>query len=833
MKLAITILTALLLTVPAVRANAEPVDCEAARCTIQATIDAECPCAEAKNHGRYTSCVGKVVNRLVREKAIPKKCRSKIEGCAIRSTCGKRDGTVACQLPGSSVTSRCRPLSSESACTSRGGTVVASCCATCSGPIPTVTPTAVETSTPGPVETETPGPVETETPGPGETETPAPTATESAVPTETPGPVETETPGPVATETAGPVATETAGPVATETPGPVATETPGPVATETAGPVATETPGPVATETTGPVATETPGPVATETVVAATATPVATATQTATVVPTTTATGTVVPTTTASVTATPVPVTPTPVLTPGVGNGVVDPGEDCDPAGGTATSCQAASNTSAAFICNGATAQCGCPTKVTFTGDPTHPLSVLDTGWTGIAHRSPIISNGDVTVVLSNCTGTSRPCGTCTVTGPIPNPNAGAGQLDNQRCTNDQSRRCTNDATCTPRNCLGGSNHNAACTTDSQCPGGTCPAAGTCQFFFGAPLPLAAGGVSTCVNNQFNGPISGTANVESGEAANKAALLSRVFLAATIDEPCSRCLNDGAINDGIQGGTCDSGPRQNRSCDANGSVPSRPDFGTTSLDCPSSAGSQIALLSIDLSNATDSVIRTLSVDSPNCLGSAGDKCMCGTCNNGLNQSCFTNADCTDPPGPIGPICNGQRCLGGVNAGAACTGAASQCPGSSCSRPGESAKPSGCSDDTTIANRVMECADGDGDGEGECTVSPIDQNCTVASGHAQRGCMNDDDCGGTSNSCGSFNRACFLTGGGTFQPAGKNDGSDSLIAAGMEDLPMNDVSNPTLGAVFCVAPTQAGAVNGVAGLPGPARVTIRGTAVGLP
>ena len=41
---------------------------------------------------------------------------------------------------------------------------------------------------------------------------------------------------------------------------------------------------------------------------------------------------------------------------------------------------------------------------------------------------------------------------------------------------------------------------------------------GTCEFYFGAPLPLVAGGVGTCVVNQFNGAVSGTANVETGDA---------------------------------------------------------------------------------------------------------------------------------------------------------------------------------------------------------------------------------------------------------------------------------------------------------------------------
>jgi hypothetical protein len=132
---------------------------------------------------------------------------------------------------------------------------------------------------------------------------------------------------------------------------------------------------------------------------------------------------------------------------------------------------------------------------------------------------------------------------------------------------------------------------------------------------------------------------------------------------------------------------------------------------------------------------------------------------------------------------------------------------------------------------------MECADGadgtPGDQTGGCTVGPTDQNCTVASGHGQRGCGGDVDCGGGVGSCGSFQRSCFLTGGGSFQPSGLDDGTDTLIAVGMADLPMNDVSVPTLAAIFCVSPTGSSSVNAVAGLPGPGRVTIRGTATGLP
>src|SRR5262249_21457418 len=160
-------------------------------------------------------------------------------------------------------------------------------------------------------------------------------------------------------------------------------------------------------------------------------------------------------------------------------------------------------------------------------------------------------------------------------------------------------------------------------------------------------------------------------------AVNTAFLTSKVFLASTVDQPCPRCLNDQNFNDGVQGGTCDVGPRAGKACDANGQVPSRPDFGITSLDCPPPASGIIATLGINLTHATDVPTGTPPGTRPNCGGAAGNKCLCGTCNNGNNRACFTNADCRDPAGPIGPICNGKRCLGGANAGAACS-ANSEC-----------------------------------------------------------------------------------------------------------------------------------------------------------
>jgi hypothetical protein len=300
-----------------------------------------------------------------------------------------------------------------------------------------------------------------------------------------------------------------------------------------------------------------------------------------------------------------------------------------------------------------------------------------------------------------------------------------------------------------------------------------------------------------------------------------------VFTGPT-DDPCPRCVGDATINDGTQGGTCDSGPRVNLACDGNGTIASRPDFGVTSLDCPPPPANNVANLSIDLSNGTDPVVKTLTAASPTCGDGSGERCLCDTCNSAAAEVCSSNADCPDPDGPIGPICGGRRCIGGTNDGAACTNN-TECPTGVCGRPGEPSKPSACLDDTTTPG-IHDCVDtGLVDGEGECTAGPVTKTCSVASGHGQRACGSDPDCGGGANSCQAANRPCFLTGGFNARV-----GTNTLIANGVEDPADSlDVSRPILASVYCVAPTAAATVNVVAGLPGPSRLTLRGIATGHP
>lgn len=478
---------------------------------------------------------------------------------------------------------------------------------------------------------------------------------------------------------------------------------------------------------------------------------------------------------------------------PPCGNGLIDPGEACDPA--APNRAQAACG--ADFPCNATTCNCACPSTVHFVADAASASSRLDLGWTGIAHGTPVVSNGDVTLTVSGCAGSERPCGTCNTSGPI--PNGGATELRSRRCTNDTATQCSDDAAC-----LGGG--------------------GTCQYFFGSTLPISAGGVATCTLNQFAGPIAGTLNLESGEAATTASLIARVHVGIATDTPCPRCVGDATANDGVQDGTCSDGAHAGDHCDANAVVPGRPDFGATSLDCPPIPAALVAALPIDLTNATADVVKTLTNSSPTCSGSPGTRCLCDTCNSPNREPCDDAADCSDPDGPIGPICGGRTCIGGPNVGAACT-ANSQCPASACIRPGEPTRATPCIEDTSTGG-LAPCEDtAPVDGEGACLNGPIDRTCSAP--HEQRGCNSDDDC--TPGTCEAAPRRCFLTGGGV--PA--LPGTGTLVAAGAADPPAHDTASPTLAAVFCVGPTAAPAINNVTGLPGPARLTLHGTATGHP
>ncbi len=470
------------------------------------------------------------------------------------------------------------------------------------------------------------------------------------------------------------------------------------------------------------------------------------------------------------------------------GNGIVELGEDCDASAPPGPSQLCVGE----FACN-VNCTCSCPASVGLSVDEMSPETTLDEGWTGLGHRMPIASGVDLTLTVSDCAA-SRPCGTCALAGPI--ANTGATELRNQRCSNDTSIRCTDDAPC-----LGGG--------------------GTCEFYGGPPLAISIGGVGTCYVSRFYGAITGTVNVETGDIAYAAMMRSDVFKGfngpAGIDAPCVVCTGDTVTNDDVQGGTCSGGPRNGFACDANGVVPGRPDFGATSLDCPPPPADLYKTITTDVGSASAAVTKTLTAESPTCRGASG-RCLCETCNNPAAEPCENNADCPDSPGPLPGICGGRRCIGGSNGGVGCT-SPTHCPGGFCGTDGEPTKPMSCLDDSSPVGFCVDTVPVDG--EGECQLGPLTKRCSDASGHAQRNCNIDADCGGLPGSCEARNRMCFLTGIEGY-------GTGTLVANGAPSVPVANVASPTLGSVYCVPSSGAPVIDATRGFPGPARLTAKAT-----
>ncbi len=498
------------------------------------------------------------------------------------------------------------------------------------------------------------------------------------------------------------------------------------------------------------------------------------------------------------------------------GNGQLDGAEVCDP-GLPSPQCPGGNGNQ---DCHPVDCDCKCPALVTFEPDPNDASSVLDTGFSGFAHGSSVIGLGTVTVALSGgdegAAGLRDPtCGVMDIGGPLQNPEAGAGQIDVIRCSISS---------------------DVPCDADSDC-----PAAETCETYFGSRLPLSAGGVSACVTNRFTGPIVGTADIETGDSANSVSISAEVVVGPAVDKPCDNCIGDVVANDGSLDGTCDTGSNAGGSCDVggvspvpafNGGVPAGGTVNGTSLDCPQApAGSNVGVLPINLSNSTGVESLTVSASGPGCtaFGFGGSTCICDTCATAAAEPCNSDANC---PGAIVGSCGGLRCTSGGSFGAACTMGGSifdpachaHCTGpgapeacctglgtgiacSPCSTPGEPTKPNPCLSGMCTAGACTDVSNG---------------YCGPTEGF--RGCAVDSDCTFAGDTCTFLDQPCFDDNGVV---------GGIIAASGAPDVPVNDDSRPTLASTFCVAPVAAAAINTATGLPGAGRVTLTGDAVGQP
>ncbi|HEY2386790.1 MAG TPA: PQQ-binding-like beta-propeller repeat protein [Candidatus Binatia bacterium] len=530
--------------------------------------------------------------------------------------------------------------------------------------------------------------------------------------------------------------------------------------------------------------------------------------------------------------ATPIP---GPTATPGplCGNGVIDPGESCDPPNSFCP------NSAPGFFCSNA-CQCDCPKTLEMTGIGMG--AVVDRGWTGIAHDVELPSGGTYTVGITGCDSPSRPCGTCTLAGPVPNIYAAnyalktGGQINNRRCVDDTRVDC---------------HGNGGCNS------------GTCAYYASTYIPVTVGGVSACVEQYYAGPVTGTVNLESGTLATNTVLAERIYSGLTVRIGCPRCLGDVASNDGKRDGTCAEGIDAGSSCDVNGSS-SNPILGPTSFDCRPNPGARIASTTYPFGTSTSTLTKTLSAGSPSCRapGFTGGKCVCDTCNDAAATACSSNADCT----AVGAtVCGGRRCTGGPKNGTPCS-VNSQCPSGGCVVPGVQTAPNQCD------GGALDCVPGGAPGpnDGICQTGPLETFCSPNGTMIQCGddadcvaqglrscvggtraaqvcyatcagglspgfrCSFDSDCGPGSTCTGSASPPTDCPGGtcayetcsdGRFRECfldrGQIGGHDD--ASGQSFAPMQDGGDPTLASLLCVGPTASSSVNGAVGLPGLERI----------
>jgi hypothetical protein len=328
----------------------------------------------------------------------------------------------------------------------------------------------------------------------------------------------------------------------------------------------------------------------------------------------------------------------------------------------------------------------------------------------------------------------------------------------------DDCTSCSATASCTEGNCRCSNNITIECDEPFGVDVDDC-GAGTCRLFFGPPLPLSAAGTPTCVVNEIASELVNTANIATGESDTAIDNTAIVHLGISQSQPCPTCV----------GGFCDGGARDTLACGVDGSSP----FGDVSYDCPPDALGNIsgAGLKIGLDLTDDAVSMPFALDCDSPLGALD--CACSTCSLDNTVACETNADC---PG-LG-VCRTDGLHGGALR-----------------------QPNGCND--------LTCNDQGGE-EGECNAGPNDTYCDdflKGSGGGIITCGTNTDCsegstgvpGGAGNCSLSEPRSCFLN------PidADGTPGSEGAV----------------LVSTFCSAPTSSAAVNGAAGTPGPARLSL--------
>jgi hypothetical protein len=150
-------------------------------------------------------------------------------------------------------------------------------------------------------------------------------------------------------------------------------------------------------------------------------------------------------------------------------------------------------------------------------------------------------------------------------------------------------------------NVSGGPIFSVSARTEAQT--GTNRTCSNTACIFGPWLPISNSGTSTCVQNTFASPASGTLNGTTGAFTGSFPLTSTVYLTANGADPCPRCVNGtpGVTNSGRcqVGWTSGTGPSPNEN------DPCTPtDSAGDTYDCAPSPGGVLPGFPVDLTPIT-------------------------------------------------------------------------------------------------------------------------------------------------------------------------------------------------------------------------------------
>lgn len=366
-----------------------------------------------------------------------------------------------------------------------------------------------------------------------------------------------------------------------------------------------------------------------------------------------------------------------------------------------------------------------------------------DLGYTGIVHNVDS-DEGSVTRLRLTCPGPAPVCGACIVDGIDPRPR-------NCRCANDTRQIC--DEPLRP---------------DADDCGGA-----ICECYEGPPSPHSTANTPVCTLWRHAADVSGTVDVDSGTGVLDKDLIATVHFGEQLVDPCPRCVDDIAIDDGVRHGTCLNGPHDGLPCDVNAvhtSFPA-PGGGDYSLDCMPNPANNLSGSGVRIRATLTTGESTLASGIECGFAVSPELCPCGVCSGDASMACASNTDCAGL-GTCGPRQDGiptaNTCLDGT------------------------------------------CTDVGG-GEGKCLENLVSfcDGVLRADGRPFVQCVEDADCDSTD--CGGVScGACALSEPlDCFLP--------EIVALGQAD-PLR----PLRAASYCIPPSASG-VNVVVGLPGPARM----------